>query len=261
LIASAQFSLLPNLKNEVLPTYIVRIVPGAAERNNTLHYYPQDIAIPTGTTIAWFNDDPGQPHTVTSGAPGSAGSGKQFNSGIIPYTSFMQYTFDNPGRYSYYCEIDPWRVVTAYVSSAYEQGYNFKFTTGTDIVSNGTQSVWTLNTTQHDRTLLKFEPTTVLVEETTPITYNITVLNGDMKNIFSRNFFSLGKDLQVELVQSDANKTTVYVPDFSDPTTGAYHIQSNFPNGDYTLRVQITAIGANMPDRQIFDEFRGKIIS
>ena len=30
--AFAQFSVLSNLKNEVLPTYLVRIVPGAAEK-------------------------------------------------------------------------------------------------------------------------------------------------------------------------------------------------------------------------------------
>jgi len=85
----AQFSLFPNLKNEVLPTYLGRIVPGAAEKNNTLHYYPQNIAVPSATTIAWFNDEPGQPHTGTSGTPDSSESGKQFNSGIIPFTSFM----------------------------------------------------------------------------------------------------------------------------------------------------------------------------
>jgi len=147
----AQFSLFPGIQSDVLPTYLIRIVPGAADKNNTLHYYPPNIAIPVATTVAWFNDDPSQPHTVTSGTPGSADSGRQFNSGIIPYTSFMQYTFDNPGSYSYYCVIHPLRTGTAYVSSAYEQGDNFKFSTGTDIVSNGTEAVWALNTTQHDR--------------------------------------------------------------------------------------------------------------
>lgn len=65
--------------------------------------------------------------------------------------------------------------------------------------------------------------------------------------------------LQVELIQSDANKTTVYGPDFSDPITGAYHIQGNFPSGDYSLIVEIAMIGSEAPDSKIIDEFRGKI--
>ena len=87
---------------------MLELFPVQQKKNNTLHYYPQNIVIPTGTTVGWFNDDPSQPHTVTSGSPGSADSGKQFNSGIIPYTSFMQYTFDEPGSYLYYREIHPW---------------------------------------------------------------------------------------------------------------------------------------------------------
>jgi plastocyanin len=256
----AQLSLLPSQK-ETLPTYLIRIVPGAADKNNTLHYYPQNIAIPTGTTVAWFNDDPSQPHTVTSGPPGSPDSGKQFNSGLIPYTSFTQYTFDGSGNFLYHCLIHPWRTGSVYVSSAYEQGHNFKFSTGSDIVSNGTHSLWTFNTTQNDRTLMKIEPTTVTVEETTPLTYNFTILNSEMENVFSKNFFSLGPNLQIELIKSDTNKTTVYGPDFSDPITGAYHIQGNFPNGDYSLVVQLVAVGSEMPKVDAIDEFRGRIIS
>ena len=46
--------------------YAVSIVPGASQKTNLIHYYPPLIAVPIGTTIAWFNNDPGQPHTVTS---------------------------------------------------------------------------------------------------------------------------------------------------------------------------------------------------
>ena len=75
---------------EVIATYVVRIPPGAALEDSPIHYYPDNIAIPSGITVAWFNDDPGQPHTVTSGLPDSPESGAMFNSGIIPYTSFFQ---------------------------------------------------------------------------------------------------------------------------------------------------------------------------
>ena len=65
-------------------TYAISIVPGAAQKTNLIHYYPPSIAVPAGTTIAWFNNDVEQPHTVTSGLPSASDSGKVFNSGIMP---------------------------------------------------------------------------------------------------------------------------------------------------------------------------------
>ena len=59
-------------------TYAVSIVPGATQRTSTYHYYPPAIAVPTGTTVAWFNNDFGQPHTVTSGMPNASDTGKLF---------------------------------------------------------------------------------------------------------------------------------------------------------------------------------------
>lgn len=104
---------------EVISTYIVRIPPGAALQDSPIHYYPDNIAIPSGITVAWFNDDPGQLHTVTSGLPESPESGAIFNSGIIPYTSFFQHTFDSQfenHEILYHCEIHPWRTGKVSVS-------------------------------------------------------------------------------------------------------------------------------------------------
>ncbi len=56
-------------------TYSVEIVPGAAQKTNLIHYYPARIAVPVGTTVAWFNNDPEHPHTVTSGSLGAPDSG------------------------------------------------------------------------------------------------------------------------------------------------------------------------------------------
>ena len=55
-------------------TYAVEIVPEATQKTNLIHYYPPAIAIPLGTTVGWFNNDPEQPHTVTSGLPGASDS-------------------------------------------------------------------------------------------------------------------------------------------------------------------------------------------
>ena len=69
---------------KIIATYAVSIVPGAAQRGSTYHYFPPAIAVPVHTTVAWFNNDFGQPHTVTSGVPGSPNN--LFNSGLMPVT-------------------------------------------------------------------------------------------------------------------------------------------------------------------------------
>jgi hypothetical protein len=43
-----------------------------------------------------------------------------------------------------------------------------------------------------------------------------------------------------------------------DPLTGAYHIQIPLEDGVYTMRAEITVIGSNIPEGEIFDEFKGK---
>lgn len=239
--------------SEVLPTYIVRIIPGAAFENSLFHYYPEDIAVPTGTTIAWFNDDPGQPHTVTSGTP--VDPSNIFNSGLMPYTSSFQYTFDQAGTFDYHCMIHPWRIGSVTVSDAVERGHNFEFRSGTGP---------TLDLTENSRTLLDLKPITFAAQETTPITYNVSLLAPNtQEEIFSESFFVLDNDLQVELVNNATlNRTQVYGPDFTDPVTGTYHVLGNLfeTSGEYTVRVETVAIGSTPPTERIADEFRIQVI-
>ena len=68
---TAGMATLQNIK----ATYAVEIVPGAAQKTNLIHYYPPAIAVPLGTAVGWYNNDPEQPHTVTSGLPGASDSG------------------------------------------------------------------------------------------------------------------------------------------------------------------------------------------
>jgi hypothetical protein len=98
---------------------------------------------------------------VTSGLENSSDKGTVFNSGIIPYTSFFQYTFANASEYVYHCDIHPWRVAKVSVSDAFEKGDNF-------IMASGTGS--TISLSKNDRTLLDFRPTTVTAHETMPLT-------------------------------------------------------------------------------------------
>ena len=230
----AQLGTMSSLQNTDV-TYAVSIVPGAAQRDNTYHYYPPEIAVPTGTTVAWFNNDFGQPHTVTSGEPKAADEGSVFNSGIMPATanSFFQFTFTKPGEFLYHCIIHPWRVASVYASNAFFIGNGFK-------IGIGSGATW--NITNHPRVLLDIEPQTIPLDKTTPITYNVTISEGQKNNtLFSRLFTTSGDSLPLELISSQDNQTTSYGPDFS--STGAYHIQSGFKGGSsYPINVEVVSV-------------------
>ena len=260
-VVIAQIGSMATLQN-IDATYAVSIIPGAAQRESAYHYYPPAIAVPTDTTVAWFNNDFGQPHTVTSGSPNASDIGTVFNSGIMPATanSFFQYTFDESGEIAYYCIIHPWRTAVVSVSDAIERGSNFE-------LSSGTGPTWDFN--KDFRTLLSIEPLTVPLDRTTPHTYNITIsrngnsTGGDMavNNVFSDTYITSGEALALELVRGSGNETISYGPDFS--STGAYHIEGPFfsGNSNYTIRAQITSINAQPPQNQIVDEFSLKTVT
>ena len=110
--------------------------------------------------------------------------------------------------------------------------------------------------------MFDIEPLSINTDKKTPITYNIDLYNNDLKKeILSKSFFAKGNDFQFELLSSALDQTLVYGPDISDPIIGAYHIRDNFPDGTYTLKVEITGIGSNLTQTNISDEFKGRIIS
>lgn len=242
----AQTGSMATLQN-VDASIAVSIVPGAAQRDSPFHYFPPAIAVPTGTTVAWFNNDPGQPHTVTSGPPGP-GSGAIFNSGIMPATanSFFQYTFNDAGEFVYHCEIHPWRLGVVSASNAIDRQQNFE-------LSSGVGPTW--NFSKDFRNLINIKPLTVPLDRTTPITYNITVLENGTNNVFSELFTTPGEILPVELIRG-GNETRSYGPDFS--STGAYHIQAAFlkPDTDYTLLAEVAAVNSVPSESPIANEFR-----
>ena len=258
-----QSEITPNpTPNKLLsPTYMIDITTGSGVNYKFQHFYPPNIAIPIGTTVEWFDDDPEQIHTVTSGAPGS--SNPIFNSGIMQYTSTLQYTFDQPGTVSYHCQIHPWMIGSVYVSDSNKQGKNFKLSTGSSIeLGDNSQYDWIFNITKIDRILFNIQPTSIQTDKNTPMTYNINLYNNELKKeILSQSFFAKGNDLQFELVDSDLNIPLVYGPDFSEPIIGSYHVRNNFPDGEYILKVEITAIGSNLTQTKILDEFKGIIYS
>ena len=224
---------LPNID----ATFAVSIVPGAAQKENIYHYYPPKIAVPIDTTVAWFNNDFGQPHTVTSGEPGAADRGSVFHSGIMPATanSFFQFTFNQPGEFLYHCIIHPWRVASVSASDAFFTGEGFK-------INIGSGGAWDITT--QPRVLLDIEPQTIPLDRATPITYNVTineVENNNSKTLFSDLFTTAGQSLPLELVSGLGNETISYGPDFS--STGAYHVQSDFKKGSsYSISVEIVSV-------------------
>ncbi len=254
----AQLGLLPFLstnEQQVLPTYISRIIPGAAFKGSLFHYYPEDIAIPAGTTIAWFNDDPGQPHTVTSGTPDCHSN--IFNSGLMAYNSFFHCTFDEAGTFDYYhCTIHPWRTGTVTISDAVERGLNFELRSGTGPV---------LDLTEYNSTVIDIRPTTFTPQHTTPVRYNRSLLAPNtQEKVFSESFFVLDNDLQIELINNAAmNRTPAYGPHVTNPITGAYHVIGNLfgTSGEYTIRVEAVAIGNTASTERIVDGFRIQVVT
>ena len=265
LASSSSSSQVTPTHNELSSTYKIDITTGSGVSYKFQHFYPLKITIPVDTTVAWFNGDPEQIHTVTSDAPGAPNSGKLFNSGILPYLSSFQYIFDQPGMVSYHCEIHPWMIGSVYVSDSTKQGKNFKLSTGTrmgELDTSSQNNDWFFNITDTNRILFNIHPISIKADTNTTITYNIQIYNSQLnREVLSHTFFVKGNDLQFELLSSDLDEPLVYGPDFSDPITGAYHIREKFPNGDYILMVEITAIGPNLTQTKIVDVFKGKIMS
>lgn len=234
-------------------TFVVRIPPGAAA-NDTIHFYPQEINIPSETMIAWVNGDPAVKHTVTSGLPEDAASGDAFNSGVLSYPSFFQYRFDEAGEFPYYCSIHPFLTGTVRVSDERQQGEHFEFASGTGSI---------FNTTDQKRTLLTFKPTSFDISQDRPaINYNLTLFREaegqETSKVFSNIFVVRNNNLQLELIPDNSTETIVYGPDVSFPLTGAFHAKGDLLNetGTYIARVEVTAMGFDPPPEPLADEFR-----
>jgi plastocyanin len=75
-------------------------------------FQPDRIEVVAGTTVTWTNEDPGA-HTVTSGevedssvSPTQTPDGV-FASGQLETDESFEFAFDEPGTYSYFCELHP----------------------------------------------------------------------------------------------------------------------------------------------------------
>lgn len=75
-------------------------------------FKPDSVEIEVGTTVTWVNEDPGA-HTVTSGVVEDGASSVTaepdgvFDSGELATDESFEFVFDEPGTYSFFCELHP----------------------------------------------------------------------------------------------------------------------------------------------------------
>jgi len=96
----------------------VDIVPGASTKSGPQAYSMDPIKVKVGGKVTWTNKDSVQ-HTITSGKPGSADSGKEFDSGLtklINPNATFEHTFTKAGTFTYYCQLHPTMTGTVIVS-------------------------------------------------------------------------------------------------------------------------------------------------
>lgn len=117
---------------------------------------------------------------------------------------------------------------------------------------------------EFDRNLLKFEPTMVALEESTPASYYFTMFNIDTQRTVYSNFFPSINNLLIELISSDYNQTDTYGPERGSTihsTPGAYDVQGNFIDpGVYRLSVAVTAVDGQPLEQISAEQFELEVI-
>lgn len=82
----------------------VKIVKGAANKNNEQFFVPQQIQLNSGGTVTWQNNDKAA-HTATA-------DNGEFDSGIIAPSKIFSTTLDKAETLNYKCTIHPWMTGT-----------------------------------------------------------------------------------------------------------------------------------------------------
>jgi len=67
---------------------------------------PNEITVSVGQTVTWSNDDSAA-HIVTSGTV-IAGVTGVFDSGLLMAGETFEFTFNEAGKYDYFCMVHPW---------------------------------------------------------------------------------------------------------------------------------------------------------
>lgn len=78
------------------------VSPSADIIMQNIAFNPSSVTISAGGVVRWTNND-NVSHTVTSGSPGDANAGKDFDSGLIGNGVSKCIKFNRPGTYTYFC--------------------------------------------------------------------------------------------------------------------------------------------------------------
>ena len=95
-------------------SHLVRIVQGASTTTDKA-YSPNPIEVKIGDTVKWINQDT-SPHTATPGQVGSAES--SITADVLLEGETYSFTFDEPGKYPYFCILHPNMLGTVIVTEA-----------------------------------------------------------------------------------------------------------------------------------------------
>ena len=105
------------------PTVTIPDGVGLCTEEGAECYDPVEIVVAEGTTVTWVNEDESTPlHTVTNGVIGGDDVGDLFDSEFISPGSTFEYTFDEPGRYDYFCLLHPRMSGVVVVEEAHAEG-------------------------------------------------------------------------------------------------------------------------------------------
>lgn len=72
---------------------------------DTFAYVPSTVTVPAGTTVMWTNEDATR-HTVTAGSE-DAPAPDDFDLAVEDRGDVVEFTFEEPGTYAYYCVLHP----------------------------------------------------------------------------------------------------------------------------------------------------------
>ena len=83
--------------------WITAVAPAAAADATIklFQFQPNPIEVKAGTTVKWTNGDDIE-HSVTAGAPGNESNA--FDSGFFKKGGIFEFTFNEPGTYTYFCK-------------------------------------------------------------------------------------------------------------------------------------------------------------
>jgi plastocyanin len=95
-------------------SHLVEIIQGASTMTDQA-YSPNPIEVKLRDTVKWINHDT-SPHTATPGQVGSAESGTVVD--VLLEGETYSITFDEPGKYAYFCILHPNMVGTVIVTEA-----------------------------------------------------------------------------------------------------------------------------------------------